>query len=885
MDQHKYCRRADLGNEASVEAFFVNRLLEDLGYRDSEVKTKESVETLTLHHGRRPENVRPDYVLVCRAKPRWVLDAKGTKEDVDDYVGQGSDYSAALNRRYTGENPVRYYALTNGLSFKLYNWDEEEPFLILHFSDFFDDNPRFAVLRSYLDAKVMRRVAPPSKPKAQATISLRRDPQGAKRAFKQCHQLIWKAEDMNPQAAFPEFIKIVFVKMWQDRLLREDKDLRRSLDRGEPIPKSRVHFSTHWIDLMVPTHQNPVEALLFRPLADRIEEAVQRREKKRIFDPGESLRISPGTIREVVARLEEFDLFGIDDDLNGRLFEEFLSATMRGQALGQYFTPRSIVKFMERLAAPVATRDRIEKVIDACCGTGGFLIEVLTDMRNQVRENRSLSSTEEEKMLKDIANESIYGIDSGVDPPVARIARINMYLHGDGGSRIYAADSLDKEMRIDPTTDLDLKLEREELRGFLDGGLRFDLALTNPPFAKSYSDKQPEEARLLVQYSLTTLGLEEAAKSRPSLMSRVMFLERYADLLRPGGRLLTVIDDTTLATPKHKFVRDFIRKYFIIRAVISLPGDAFQSAGARAKTSILYLVRRSEDADEGQPDVFMEEALYLGLDNVPPTAPKSRADEALRKAKEEADDLMAKFQAFLRGKKGPWLVPAARIANRLDVKFCLPRPSPVDEKWRKQGIEVVPLEKLVEPAWEPFSPKEFPDKVFVTLYISYNGIPRRKPWRGRLGKEISYNELMAAQAGQIVVSNINAVHGSIAIIPEHFEETYVTQEYTVLRVTDRKTDPTYLWAYMRSPEARARMLSDATGIGRTRVSWEVLRTLPVPLLNRKKQADIAQHYEEYLSSLWRAAEEEHVATSDLNSALDLDNEWAVKRLRAAKPPR
>jgi len=87
-------------------------------------------------------------------------------------------------------------------------------------------------------------------------------------------------------------------------------------------------------------------------------------------------------------------LFGIDEDLNGRMFEAFLAAIMRGKALGQYFTPRSIVKLMVRLADLKATprKDGIERVLDACCGTGGFLIEALTVMRRQIWSNGSLPS-------------------------------------------------------------------------------------------------------------------------------------------------------------------------------------------------------------------------------------------------------------------------------------------------------------------------------------------------------------------------------------------------------------------------------------------------------------------------------------------------------------
>jgi type I restriction enzyme M protein len=73
-----------------------------------------------------------------------------------------------------------------------------------------------------------------------------------------------------------------------------------------------------------------------------------------------------------------------------------------------------------------------------------------------------------------------------------------------------------------------------------------------------------------------------------------MFMERYRDLLVEGGRLLTVIDDGLLAGDDFSHVRDFIRNEFLIRGVISLPGDAFQRSGARAKTTVLYLEKRQK---------------------------------------------------------------------------------------------------------------------------------------------------------------------------------------------------------------------------------------------------------------------------------------------------
>jgi type I restriction enzyme M protein len=223
--------------------------------------------------------------------------------------------------------------------------------------------------------------------------------------------------------------------------------------------------------------------------------------------------------------------------------------------------------------------------------------------------------------------------------------------------------------------------------------------------------------------------------------------------------------------------------------------------------------------------------------------------------------------------------------DRFDVKFCKPSPSPLDDEWRKSGIEIVRLGELADPVWNPVSPKSNPDKIYVTLFIGYDGVPYRKPWRGRLGKEISYDELMIVNPGQIIVSHINGAHGSTTIIPEDFEETFVSPEYTVLKVKDDKINLTYLWAYLRSPEARARMLSAATGMGRTRVDWDVLKGLLVPLVNRHNQDQIAQHFDTQLSSLRQATTAQRTATAKINSELNLDNEWADRRLRSAKPPR
>ena len=178
-------------------------------------------------------------------------------------------------------------------------------------------------------------------------------------------------------------------------------------------------------------------------------------------------------------------------------------------------------------------------------------------MRNTIRANESLTTKEKEDLIDAVCNECLYGIDYGKDPPLARIARINMYLHGDGGSRIYYADALDPS--LDTSTrndDPEVVQNIQELKETLQGEWNFDVVLTNPPFSMTKEAKNPSERRILEQYDLARKDKSSSALC-PSLRSSVMFLERYWHVLKPGGRLITVIDDTLLSSSVFSYVREF----------------------------------------------------------------------------------------------------------------------------------------------------------------------------------------------------------------------------------------------------------------------------------------------------------------------------------------
>ena len=132
-------------------------------------------------------------------------------------------------------------------------------------------------------------------------------------------------------------------------------------------------------------------------------------------------------------------------------------------------------------------------MLDGCCGTAGFLIEVMAYLTGRLRNDTRLTDVERDTIKTKICNECLYGIEA--NERVARIARINMYLHGDGGSHIFHGDGLDIDAQISPDMTPEQKEELVEFKKLVTPGT-FDLILTNPPFSMNYSSGNADEKRI-----------------------------------------------------------------------------------------------------------------------------------------------------------------------------------------------------------------------------------------------------------------------------------------------------------------------------------------------------------------------------------------------------
>lgn len=881
--RNKYCSYDTLHNEADVEQNFVRRMLEDLGYNDREIRPKDSLRALTVGgmRGRRQALYRPDFALLVTGAVRCLVEAKEPGTNLDDHEWQVRAYAVLLNGEVSDERPVRYYLLTNATETRVYHTDRNRPLFTIPFTGFENGTAKFDELRGLLS----RNTIVANVTCSTETIEMER-PSIAEvnAAFGWCHQHIYRKDNISQSDAFSEFVKLISLKLLSDRRIRDTYPEALEHDRFE-IPASDVQFSHTWIRQNETNSPNPVSEILFRRFMDEMERDIARRTRKRIFESGARINLKPETIQGVVKRLEKLFLFGIDADLNGRLFETFLNATMRGKDLGQFFTPRSLVKLGVKLAqlkVDVPQRDgsrHTDLALDACCGTGGFLIDVLADMWAKVDARNDLADDRKLALKHSIANEAIVGVDIANAPILARIARLNMYLHGDGGTRIFHLNALDPHLADAEIDSPETIYEKAELRRLFRGS-QFDVVITNPPFAKALDRSTPEEVRILDSYEIG----RERGGANGSVRSVLLFLERYSQLLKPGGRMITVVDDGILSGDDYRWFREKLRSWFLLKAVVSLPGDAFQRSNARVKTSYIVLEKR-HSATQENPPVFMYPCQYVGNDDPKRQRPRAGDAELRVQAEQEIADVMRAFDAFQQGNGDPkYIVDAARIEDRLDVKYCLMSPGRQQEAWEQQGHSIYYLHEMLDERQytdDDVVTRDSPDPVTV-MVVRYEGLAEAAEELNPA--DSSYARLYPVKAGDIVISNIAASHGSIAIVPEDLDGCVVSSEYTVLTARSG-FDPVVLQLVLRSPEIRSDILLSSSGANRTRTRWDLIRNLRAPYPTPAVVTSIRQMAERADDAKREAARLLQEARSSIQSQLQLETEVANMVLVAFKPPK
>ncbi len=337
-----------------------------------------------------------------------------------------------------------------------------------------------------------------------------------------------------------------------------------------------------------------------------------------VFDGNESIDLTDKGLAFIAGELAKYSFLDASVDVKGMAYETIVSNTLKQEA-GQFFTPRNIVKTMVEMLDPKET----DRILDPCCGSGGFLVMALDHVRKQIAQElfpdldgplltEKYNSIEVNNKVKTYAENSIFGFD--FDPDLKKAARMNMVMAGDGHANIFHVNSLAYPNWEHPE-EID-RIKKSLARSFenmndlesiygLDARGKFDIIFTNPPFGA----KVKVEEEIASRYHL----------SKYSDAPEVLFIEACYDYLKPGGKMAIVLPDGILGNPNTLPVREWILDKFKILASIDLAVEAFlPQVGVQA--SLLFLQKKTElerqlvqETDEDY-DVFMAIAEKLGKD-------------------------------------------------------------------------------------------------------------------------------------------------------------------------------------------------------------------------------------------------------------------------------
>jgi type I restriction enzyme M protein len=498
-----------------------------------------------------------DILVKCgRTNPVFLIEAKrdGTKIAAK-HRQQVIDYGASIH--------VLLVAVTNGRTFEMLNTTTKNP-LFLNGSSL-DRIPSRTDLFSVILPQL-------KKDKTCANIIIAEDRSLPFRPglplsklnhlIKQCHNQIRKIEK-NEEHAFADFSKFMFLKLLEEKWDQEQLTPPYSYTFHElaSLPNGKGDQIRAAIQSMIGTIQSrtPYGSVLADPIRLTKDASYQ------------------SLVRQIAA----VSFSDCDLDSKGAAFEYFVRATLKGKKLGQYFTPRPLVKLMlhlgrwKQIVNSLAAGEDF-KVLDPACGTGGFLVLSMNQCIEEIDtrlKNKVIHKTTADLLRRRVRENVFYGIDA--HEGVACSAKMNMIIAGDGYNNIRCDDS-PNEIRLIP--------QYPKTNGQICDDGKAHLILTNPPFGTSEAESLTEEnAR---HYAVSSTRGQ-------SLFIQLMIRSAHADSL-----IVTVIDEGVLNTASYASLRRHILETCRVEAVLELPDETFKPNKINVKSSVLVLRRRNEpDAD------------------------------------------------------------------------------------------------------------------------------------------------------------------------------------------------------------------------------------------------------------------------------------------------
>ena len=212
------------------------------------------------------------------------------------------------------------------------------------------------------------------------------------------------------------------------------------------------------------------------------------------------------------------------EDILGQFYSEFVRYSGGdGQTLGIVLTPPHITE----LFCDLVNLQYTDKVLDPCCGTGGFLVAAMHKMLN----DKDAGLKERER----IKSELLHGYEIRED--MFSIASANMILRGDGRSNLHCDDFLRQDVK---------ELQKQ----------KYTVGFINPPYS-------------------------QAKNKETQYLSELSFIQHLLNSLSKNARCAVIVPQSTMIgkTNYDKNIKKEILQSHTLEGVITLNPNTFYGIG------------------------------------------------------------------------------------------------------------------------------------------------------------------------------------------------------------------------------------------------------------------------------------------------------------------
>ncbi|MHA2128617.1 MAG: N-6 DNA methylase [Promethearchaeota archaeon] len=241
---------------------------------------------------------------------------------------------------------------------------------------------------------------------------------------------------------------------------------------------------------------------------------------------------------------DEHILLDLDRDILGSVYEEILENQER-KALGQFYTPKSIVSYiLETIGYSASNNIENKRLIDLSCGAGNFITQAIKEIIKKNlkilnRKNISDLNVDECKSLISRIKDLIQGVD--INPIACVLCQINIDYILFGIFKLIREEDVKYEIPIFNIKNIDaLALIEFD---------QYDYVVGNPPYV--FIRDIPNDQRKIINNLnfITTVGQYDFYQ---------IFIELGIRLLKNHGKLGYIVPDSLLALSNRSVIRKYI---------------------------------------------------------------------------------------------------------------------------------------------------------------------------------------------------------------------------------------------------------------------------------------------------------------------------------------